>query len=88
MKTPRNIYPLTRSGRTSYAVQFKLGRLRYWRLFSPLVYGSEHAALEVATAKRDRIQSALDHGADAAWLFYVYGGADRPRTTPQNFIWQ
>lgn len=88
MNTPRNIYPLTRCGRTSYAVQFKLGGLRYWRLFSPLVHGSEQAALDVATDKRDRIQSALNHGADAAWLFYVYGGADRPATPPQNYIWQ
>lgn len=32
MKTPRNIYPLTRSGRTSYAVQFRLGGLRYWQI--------------------------------------------------------
>ena len=87
MKTPRNIYPLLTGSRTSYAVQFKQGGLRYWRLFSPQVYGSEEAALEVATEKRDRILSALERGADAAWLFYVYGGADRPTSKPRNFIW-
>lgn len=88
MKAPQHIYPLNRGSRTSYAVQFKLGRLRYWRLFSPLTYGSEQAALEVATEKRNRILWALERGADAAWLFYVYGGADRPTTPPQNYIWQ
>lgn len=87
MKPTRHIYPLNRGSRTSYAVQFKLGGLRYWRLFSPLTYGSEQAALEVATKKRDRILSALEHGADAAWLFHVYGGADRPASKPRNFIW-
>lgn len=87
MKPTRHIYPLRTGSRTSYAVQFKQGELRYWRLFSPLTYGSEEAALEVATEKRDRILSALERGADAAWLFYVYGGADRPTSKPRNFIW-
>lgn len=87
MKPMRHIYPLRTGSRTSYAVQFKQGGLRYWRLFSPQVYGSEQAALEVATEKRDRILSALERGADAAWLFYVYGGADRPTSKPRNFIW-
>ncbi len=88
MKDTRNIYTLKRGGGAVYAVQFKAAGARYWRVFSASAYGSATAALAAATAKRNRIRQALDKGADAAWLFYVYGGAERPAIAPTNFIWQ
>jgi len=88
MKLSRNICQLTRGGRACYAVEFKRGKLRYWRLFGAPEYGGEESALAAATEKRDRIRAALGRGADAAWLFYVYGGAERPGRAPRNYIWR
>ena len=45
-------------------------------------YGGREDALAWALRVRNRVLETLEMGGDPAWVFYVYGGAPRPKCRP------
>lgn len=67
---------------SGWRVQMRVDGRCFCRVLAFARYGGREESLAWAVRLRDRVLEALELGGDPAWVFYVYGGAPRPKCRP------